>query len=328
MLMKAKIKVNPGRFRVMFLVPFLILGFQLNSQELQLEIPRSHQEGLTSLFLAPENQHLFSGGKEGVIYGWDKASGKKIQVLSKHLGSVEVLKGFDNQLISSGREEDIYLWDTNIGQLNTRLKGHKYYVEALAINEHKQLLVSGSRDNSIKIWCLQEGKQKSYLEGHEDNVISVAIHPDGDLIASSAERHNLRIWNIQTQKIVEEKIGEIDIKCLSFSPDGQYLIGVLGKKMLVWEVGSWEVKYHLRGHNAPINAISFYPGTSILTSIDYNGKVIFWDLPKGKLLRSFIPGPAKLTALSFSSDGKELALGFEQGLIQLWNIEGVVKGKI
>lgn len=319
--MKPKIRYNTKGKLYLLLVSFFSCSFVLKAQELQLEIPTHHQEGLTALVLPNGSNLIYSGGKEGAIVGWDKVNGKKIHAYTGHSGSVEVLKNHGHQLISAGREQDIFLWNLNDQEIYHKLTGHKYYVESLDIHQASGCLVSGSRDNTIKIWDLATGKQIAYLNGHEDNVLSVAVHPDNKLIASSAERHNLKVWDVSKQEVVIEMTGDLDIHHLAFSPDGQYLLGVIDKKILVWEVGSWEVKYHLRGHIASIEGITFRPGSSILTSIDQAGKVIFWDILSGRLLRSFVPGPTFLTALAFDDQGKELALGFENGLIQLWNIE-------
>lgn len=307
--------------RLIYLMWLVFLSANVTAQELKLEVLQAHPEGVTTVMLPAHSLTLFSGGNDGKIYGWDKVDGRQTLSLQGQRGAVEVFCDLNGQLISAGREEAIYVWNTVDGSLNKKLEGHQYYVETLAGCPKTNLLISGSRDNSIKIWDVYRGRQRSYLDGHEDNVLAVAVHPNEHLTASSGEDHRLRIWDMNSHQVVKEMVGEEQIKHLAFSPDGHYLIGVLEKKMLVWDIATWEVKYHLRAHTAPIEAIEFRPGSTILGSVDRAGKVIFWDLPEGKLLRSFIPRDGHLTALAFSNDGGELALGFQNGLVQLWNIE-------
>lgn len=297
-----------------------MLGHFTSAQELKLEILESHAGGVNTLAMPSNSNLLFSAGMDGSLYGWDRGNGERLLDLKAQKGAIEVFGYSQNQLFSAGREEDIYVWDLEGEQLKTRLKGHKYYVESLDFCPKTNTLVSGSRDNSIKIWDMKAGVQKSYLEGHTDNVLAVAIHPKGQIAVSSGEDQCLKIWDLHQQKMVKEKLGEANITQLIFSPDGHYLAGILNKKILIWEVETWKIKYQLRGHSAAIEDFQFRPSTSTLASIDAEGKVIFWDIQRGKLIRSFIPRPSHLKALAFSNDGDHLALGFQNGMIQLWKV--------
>lgn len=306
--------------RIYFLFGFCFIGHFLTAQELQLEILQSHDEGLTALTLPPNSALVLSGGKDGRIYGWNKENGKKQLTFAQENGAVEVLTEYEDRLISAGREENIYIWNLTAESLEAILKGHKYYVESLSISKNSGLLGSGSRDNSIKLWDMKEGVQKSYLNGHSDNILAVAVHPEGRVVVSSGEDQCLKIWDLSTKEVLKEKLGEANITQLAFSPDGNYLAGVLDKKILIWEVPSWKLKFQLRGHTSSIEDMQFRPGSSTLASIDTGGKVIFWDIPEGKLIRSFMPGKSMMVALAFSNDGGQLALGYQNGRIQLWDI--------
>jgi WD40 repeat protein len=71
------------------------------------------------------------------------------------------------------------------------------------------------------------------------------------------------------------------------------------------------------GYGSPLDIATLGPGTLLATAIDRNVKV--WDLASARL-RTEVTIDSTVTAIGFSADGRRLAVGTEDGTIQLWLI--------
>ena len=296
------------------------LSVFVTAQDLTLEILDPHQDAVTSLIISDQYGLLYSGAKDGMIHAWDLAEGEKQFTLNNLENGVEDMVLQADILIGSGREDDIFVWDAKSGKQQSIMQGHTYYVETLDMCDKTLLLASGSRDNSIKLWAPHKGKKVSYLNGHEDDIQSVAFSPDGNYLASSSDDNSLRVWYVPNRKLVNELNGSQLVQQLIYSADGQYLIGAMGKTMIVWDTETWEIAYRLRGHTKDIRTIALRPQSNILASAGDDHKVIFWNLNTGKLIRSFVPHESPVTAIGFNENGNKLATGGRKKQIQLWDI--------
>ncbi|WP_299489876.1 hypothetical protein [Acaryochloris sp. IP29b_bin.137] len=84
--------------------------------------------------------------------------------------------------------------------------------------------------------------------GHLDTVTTLAISPDGQILVSGSRDFTLKIWNLRTGKLLNT----------------------------------------LSEHYEPIVSGHFVDGGRSLVSSSVSGKVLQWDLPSAKLIRSFV----------------------------------------
>lgn len=75
-----------------------------------------------------------------------------------------------------------------------------------------------------------------------------------------------------------------------------------------------------KGHQGPVVAVAYHGGP-VLASAGADKKVIFWKAPEGKMLHT-IAAPARVHCLAMSRDGKWLAAGGDDGVVQLWDVPG------
>ena len=79
-----------------------------------------------------------------------------------------------------------------------------------------------------------------------------------------------------------------------------------------------------KGHQGPVVALA-YNGGPVLASAGADKKIIFWKAPEGKILQT-VPGTTRLRCLAMSQDGKVLASGGEDGVVQLWDVASAKPG--
>jgi len=176
---------------------------------------------------------------------------------------------------------------------------------------------------------LEEFTPPRRLEGHLGQVFTLSWSPDSTLLASGASNENtIRIWDVRAGRQVRALNGHTDwIRVVAFSPDGKLLVsGSIDTTIKIWDVTTWNVVSTLRGHSGFISTVAFTPDGKSLASSSSDGRVLMWDIVTGSQRSSFTFTPALdlttgaplwATGLSFSADGKLLAVGLENGSIQL-----------
>lgn len=110
---------------------------------------------------------------------------------------------------------------------------------------------------------------------------------------------------------------------VSFSPDGRRLVVGTGRKFQIYETGSWRL-----GREIPRDTVSalsglvaFHPNGRMMAVTHTLYQIRLLDPETGQSLATLeAPIPARITALSFSRDGSQLAAATCDGAGQLWNL--------
>lgn len=175
------------------------------------------------------------------------------------------------------------------------------------------------------------------LEGHSGNVYTIAFAP-GDagssrLLASGAtDENNIRIWDLQTKQQVRALQGHSGwIRSLAFAPDGKLLAsGGTDDTVRLWDVQNGTLLHTLEGHSNWLGGIAFSPDGTRLASTSRDGTTKLWDVATGTLKQDFTfetpldpttAMPYWATGLSFSPDGKLIAVGATDAKVYLLNAE-------
>jgi WD40 repeat protein len=106
------------------------------------------------------------------------------------------------KLASGSGDKTIKIWDVTTGKVLNTLKGHEGTVRSVGFSPDGQQLASGSDDNTIKIWDVTTGKVLNTLKGHEGWVYSVGFSPDGKQLASGSEDKTIILWDLDLDNLV------------------------------------------------------------------------------------------------------------------------------
>jgi sugar lactone lactonase YvrE len=157
------------------------------------------------------------------------------------------------------------------------------------------------------------------------DVNSVAFSPDGALVASVSGQ-TVKVWEAASGKVLRTLPTGTSQADVAFSPDGKRLAsagGVAGGEIMVWDTGTWQSVYTLKGHSNWITCLTFAPDGQTLASGASDHSIRLWDLTTGLLARTIPIADARgnqLPDLAFSPDGRLLASSYGVPEISIWEV--------
>jgi WD40 repeat protein len=170
-----------------------------------------------------------------------------------------------------------------------RLEGHKGRVLCVAFASDGRTLASGSGDRAVKLWEPATGKERATLKGHRYAVLGLSFSPDGRLLASASADRTVRLWDLASRQETACFRGA-GVKCswkgVTFSPDGKLLAA--GSEGWFWNSGE-------------------------------GSGVTVWDVASGKEIASLDVARQKIWSVSFSPDGRTLAIGTQGSGVVFWD---------
>jgi WD40 repeat protein len=144
----------------------------------------------------------------------------------------------------------------------------------------------------------------------------------------------------QNEKVMESVSLNLEGRsaAVAFSPDGSLFAAGSSKNTIrVWDTASWSVISEFKQSDYVTNVL-FTPGNSMLATVNNdlakggrrNAKILFWDVRSGKNISIYKEDPRSqgITAIAYSPDGKRLAVGFGEGLVQLLDVEHIADIKV
>jgi WD40 repeat protein len=202
-------------------------------------------------------------------------------------------------------------------------------VLALAPDGHIAAVASAVPNNAIALWNLSSGRFEATLRGHTKPVISLAFAADGKTLAS-ADSAELILWDRETAKPLQRfatgahRPAVTHRPAVAFGPDRSWLVDCNE----VWDVRAGKRLARLDGFPGAILAVAVSPDGRILATggdFEGTGRVVLWDATTHQMLGSLrrqgrviagLPAAPEflcvgaVTALAFSADSQQLAVGF------------------
>ena len=335
---KATLDVNGGVGKVLFSPDgniFISAGGAIelwDANSLQHKFTfKENYEYITSLAISPDGTTLASASDDERIDLWDMQNRKHISKIHGHTKSDKVLVfSPDGTILASrGPNKTIRLWDAKTRKRLKMLIGHKRSVESIAFSPDGKTLASGSWDQTIMLWDVQTGKHKATLTGHKEGVRSLTYSPNGDTLASAGHDGTIRFWNTQNNQhkttLTHTPFSTPDL----LSHDGKTLVASVNKDILLLDVPTGELKFRFTGNLEYPHAalyghyILFSQDKTTLANQEKDRQFLLWDVKTRKLREPFIKKMSDVFSNSrsriLSPDGTLLAVGKEDGTVQLWN---------
>jgi RNA polymerase sigma factor (sigma-70 family) len=315
-----------------------------------------HGDWVHAVALSPDGKVVASvGGRRygGSIHDaltlWDAATGKELRRFRGQWGNFGSLAFSPDgrYLVLAGSDETVHMWDVWTGRERWSVPGQAPV--ALARDGKRLAFVGAGRtrlervqerlakaapkagdeafqrqmaatplEQSIQIWDVARQRPLWSFPGEAR---SLAFSPNGQVLAAAlGHRWAVCLWDVQNGKELRQLQGStLSPSLLAYSPDGKVLAAAGGGagEHWAWDIATGkELWCHKEAFSAYVQALAFSPDGKYLASSGSMGTRL-WDPAMGKQL----PCPAGLqyqvTSLTFSSDGKTLAVGDMRGRVRL-----------
>jgi WD40 repeat protein len=235
----------------------------------------------------------------------------------------------------------------------TAIAGNATYPSAVALSPDATLLayawqpITGAVPaNQIAIFDIAEETEKFTCSGHTSTVNSLVFSPDGKALVSAAWDAAVLKWDMETgQRATSGQASDFQMngEVATYAPDGSRVAIGSGKGFGICDAATGLV---LATGGVPadsVQAIALSPDGTLLAAAGntYSGPTSFfgpllggknvgtagiWDAATGKLVVLLVENGPGIHSLCFSPDGKRIAVGDEDGVISIWNVDDVLRG--
>jgi WD40 repeat protein len=188
----------------------------------------------------------------------------------------------DGQRLARASDLGVAVFDMNTRRLVTRFN---VSAGCLAFSPDSKWIATGGIDGSVQLWDLTTGKTSLSLEGHSEWVRSIAFSPDSSRLYSASRDATVKVWQLPDGELLTIYQAQAGIESVALSPKGNLLaVGVTRMQSTRHDIELWNTETG-----------------SIITTLSG-------------------PEYCYVYNLSFSSDGRALAVGLSVPMVRIWDV--------
>lgn len=272
--------------------------------------------------------NLFATGhKNGYVVLWDSRDGKKKCELPFHDENYDILRQFswsmDGERLAALTNVCIYVWETQRGERVGLLPGRK--IQCIALSPTGSRVISAIAKEYAQIVEVDNGLVLQEMKEYCWKTKSMHWLSESTILAC-AEVPTFMIWNAHTGQCIAEPTVNDDVFYLSSSTNERQVTGLTFEGILVFTVPHFEVIGRVQLPNINVRCqITLSPNGSKIACVmqQRRGSSLchvldtqLVEVPRNGLR----PYCRQVQVVRFSSDGRWLACGREDGSLQVWNM--------
>ncbi|KAF6020559.1 hypothetical protein EB796_021127 [Bugula neritina] len=142
-----------------------------------------------------DKNRVFTGGVDAHIFLWDIRTGRYVQKLDYHTGSIRSLEldSEDDILYSASWDTTVVIWDAIKFEVKACLTGHSAAVVEIKLCKAKHIICSASTDGTVRTWCTDTYSNIQVLRDHVANIN--CVYYDGMDIASGGADRAVHVYS-------------------------------------------------------------------------------------------------------------------------------------
>jgi RNA polymerase sigma factor (sigma-70 family) len=198
-------------------------------------------------------------------------------------------------------------------------------VRALALSPDGRTLVTGGVDKVLRWWDTATGKQTRQSPPGILYFNRAAFRPDSKVLMTVSHENHIRLWDVAKGRELPVPSGpDWVIVATAFTPDGKTVLTVSDQSLFAHDAATGRELWRGTGHTDSAVQVCVTPDGSTAISSGHDGRIVFWDMATGRIVRT-IENPRHSTDfLTLSPDGRTLvALGGDpphDGIVRRWDL--------
>ena len=253
------------------------------------------------------------------------------------------------QLAAATNDGQIWIFRVRDGALLKSFAAHEKEATTVSFSPDGSLLVTGGRDGEVNIWLAKSGAFVKTLLSVVEQVEDVQFSPSGDLLAVTLSSSSVTLVRISDGKRLDTFESSIRLDVNQASDRNSYLIA--SAESAIWIHGENEVPFtlNIQGQSGKSLDVVLSPSGNVLASGSTSGLVTLWRIfdiivvdeanavngmarvsrtITGNLLHNLSGHTGWVNNLDFSTDGRFLVSGGEDGTVMLWSVEDGTPGPV
>jgi WD40 repeat protein/tetratricopeptide (TPR) repeat protein len=225
----------------------------------------------------------------------------------------------DGERLAVTNGTEVQVWETATGKTVLTFQGHPGRYGGLAYSPDGRQLATAHGNGTITVWDARSGQPAFVLRGHSPSVRGLAYSPDGRLLASVGGDGVIMVWDATTNPEVSESL-EGTPASMTSSPDWRWLAGTVRRagrsEVWIWDTSTGDRLSLLRDHPGVALDMAFTSdGRELVVAFREpqpggapSSRVRLFEIPTGREERCLEVSAAAVNSLTFSADGRLLAL--------------------
>ena len=220
----------------------------------------------------------------------------------------------------------VHIWHYETQQLLKTFEVNDGPVRVAKFIPRKNWIVCGSDDFKITIFNYNTSERVKQLESHNDYVRSIVVHPTQPYIISSSDDMMIKLWNWEKDflnvQVFEGHAHYVMQVVLNPKDSNTFASASLDRTIKVWQLGSPEANFTLRGHERGVNCLDYYPGADkpYLISGSDDKTVKIWDYQTKTCVQTLEGHFENISAVAYYPDLPIILTGSEDSTVRVWNM--------
>jgi WD40 repeat protein len=280
----------------------------------------AHKFGVFRVAWSSRSGGLASSGEDGAVRWWNPADGARLR---EHVdrGWVEHLAWSpDGTLLACAAGRVLRVW-TEDGAVALQYDQHPSTISAMVWRGDGKGIGTACFG---RVQLLRLGETRPYEDLRwKTSHVSLAWSPNGRHLAAGSQENTVTYWKLpfRDPEPLHMSGYPSKVKALAWDRESRWLATAGGPAITIWDVSgpgpSGTKPQQLEGHHERITSMAWQRAGDVLASADAGGGVWLWHPKRGNGGMPAATLQDEATALAWSPDEKQLAIGTAGGRLQL-----------